>query len=212
MPVPTDPLEQHLQRLLACRACPGVQAPPVVGAVPGAQVVLVGQAPGPRERDAGRPFVFTAGTTLFRWFGRLGVTEEEFRARVYMAAVIRCFPGKMPSGQGDRAPSRTEMETCGAFLAEELSLLRPQLVVPVGRLAIARFLPKRRLDEVVGQVFEWAHLGAPLRVLPLPHPSGLSRWIQGEPGHSLLHQALTLLSGEPAWREAFPHSQTPRRP
>src|SRR3954453_8216359 len=97
--------DQHLAALAACRLCPNVLGSPVVGAVANARVMLVGQAPGPREMEQGRPFAFTAGRRLFSWLERIGVSEEEFRAGVHMAAVIRCFPGRDPKAGGDRVPS-----------------------------------------------------------------------------------------------------------
>jgi uracil-DNA glycosylase len=208
----------YVEALRACRRCPGVQPPPVVGAVEGARILLVGQAPGPRERDEGRPFAWTAGTTLFRWLASIGAEEDAFRRRVYLAAAIRCFPGRNaprrgPSGggkaQGDRAPSRAEMANCRPHLEAELRRLRPALVLPVGRLAIAAFLPHRRLDEVVGRSFPLAHAalgGAPCTAVPLPHPSGLSAWHKTEPGRTLLAQALALVAAQPVWRATFPAS------
>lgn len=196
-------LEQHLKRLRACRRCPDVQGPPVVGPVPQSRLYLMGQAPGPKERDAGRPFVWTAGTTLFRWFSTLGVSEEMFRQRVYMGAVIRCFPGKLEGRQGDRRPSRTEISTCTDFHQREFALLRPELVILVGKMAIELFLPAKRLDEVVGRIFSLELAHGRLEMLPLPHPSGLNRWIQKDPGKSLLHQALDRLGAHPAWQAEF---------
>jgi uracil-DNA glycosylase len=197
-------LAAHLEQLRACRRCPDVFGPPVVGAVPGASILLVGQAPGPREREMGRPFVFTAGTTLFRWLASIGAEEEPFRRRVYMGAVIRCFPGKLPNGQGDRKPARGEVENCRSNLRTEIRLLRPALVLLVGKLAIEQFIPHRRLDEVVGRSFEREAEGHAFTAIPLPHPSGLSRWIQTEGGKALIGEALGRIAAHPAWRAAFP--------
>src|SRR5256885_12239757 len=96
--------EQHLQILNACRACPNVLGQPVTGAVFGARVMLVGQAPGPHEVEDRRPFAYTAGRRLFGWFAPFGISEETFRARIHICAVIRCFPGKDSKGGGDRVP------------------------------------------------------------------------------------------------------------
>src|SRR4029078_10972890 len=103
---------------------------PVVTGVPvESPVLLIGQAPGVREGPAGKPFAWTAGKTMFAWFAGLGLTEEDFRQRVYMAAVCRCFPGKAKGG-GDRVPSADEIQRCGRHLAREGESLRPRLVVP----------------------------------------------------------------------------------
>ena len=127
--------EEHLAALAVCRLCPNVLGSPVVGAVADARVLLVGQAPGPREMEQHRPFAFTAGRRLFSWFERLGVGEDEFRKHVYMAAVIRCFPGRDPKAGGDRVPAPDEIANCGAHLDREIALLAPRLVIAVGTLA-----------------------------------------------------------------------------
>jgi len=174
-----------------------------VGAVPGARILLLGQAPGPRERDEGRPFTWTAGTTLFRWLASIGAEEARFRQAVHMGAVIRCFPGKNAKGAGDRAPNRREIANCRCHWQAELRALRPALVLPVGRLAIAEFVPHRRLDEVVGRAFPVEAAGHTCTAVPLPHPSGLSAWHKTEPGRTLLARALALVAEQLVWRETF---------
>jgi uracil-DNA glycosylase len=178
--------------------------PVVLGRPVSSRLFLVGQAPGPREGTLGRPFAWTAGRTLFRWFGELGVDEETFRSRAYVAAVCRCFPGKAPSG-GDRVPDVTEATRCGAWMAREVRLLRPELVLPVGRLAIDIVLGQRgaRLEEVVGAVRRATLHGLEVDVVALPHPSGLSSWWKVEPGRTLLARALRVLAEHPAWRRTF---------
>jgi uracil-DNA glycosylase len=203
MPTPSAAWSAHIEAVLGCRKCPGVQPPPVLGAVPGAGVYLMGQAPGPKEMAQGRPFVFTAGTTLFRWFASIGVPEEEFRAKVYMAAVIRCFPGKLAGKQGDRKPSRAEIAQCRPHQDAEVRMLRPGLVLPVGKLAIEQFLPPSPLDAVVGRVFPLVREGHPFDAIPLPHPSGLSRWIQTPEGKARIRAALELIRRHPAWVATF---------
>src|SRR5688572_9226479 len=106
--------ERHLELLYACRACPNVEGQPVTGAVPGARVMIVGQAPGAREVVDRRPFAYTAGRKLFSWFGRLGLSEDEVRQSVHIAAVIRCFPGKDLKSGGDRVPTPVEIANCAA--------------------------------------------------------------------------------------------------
>lgn len=176
---------------------PVVTGPPVLS-----PVVQIGQAPGQREGEFGRPFAWTAGKTLFGWYGRIGADEASVRERVYMAAVCRCFPGKNPRG-GDRVPDPGEIESCTAWLDAEIELLRPQLLIPVGRLAIERLLPLVRLSDVVGLSHRIERAGRPLDVIPLPHPSGVSTWHRVEPGLSLLDEALGLIRAHPAWRQAM---------
>src|SRR5215218_6194858 len=131
----------HLDALFACRACPNVLGQPVTGFVEKARVMLVGQAPGPREMELRRPFAYTAGKRLFSWFAEYcGIGEEEFRSRVYIGAMIRCFPGRDPKAGGDRVPDATEIANCAVHLDRELALLRPRLIIAVGTLASKNLL------------------------------------------------------------------------
>ena len=174
--------------------------PPVVTGQPVAsRVLLVGQAPGPKEGEMGRPFAWTAGKTLFRWFAGIGLQEQDFRKRVYMAAVCRCFPGKNPKG-GDRVPSEREIQNCSGWLDAEIALLRPKLIIPVGKLAIAQFMEVGRLVDVIGHEFELDENGDLIDVIPLPHPSGASTWHRTQPGIGLLNESLPLIERHPAWR------------
>lgn len=199
-------LDAHLTEVRGCRKCPTVEPPPVAAApargwLP--RLILVGQAPGPREVGAQRPFAFTAGTRLFSWFERLGVPEEELRARIYIAAVIRCFPGRAPQG-GDRVPAPLEIANCAPYLEREIDLLRPATIVPVGQLAIAKFLPKPApLDERVGKVFQGERGDARFDVIPLPHPSGRSTWLVKKENQERLERALAAIAASLGWVETF---------
>jgi len=175
-----------------------MQSTPVIGNPVVSKVLLVGQAPGPKEPDIGRPFAWTAGKMLFKWFETIGLDEAAFRGRVYMAAVCRCFPGKRPTG-GDRVPDPDEVANCAPWLDAELALMRPALVIPVGKLAIQRFMPVGKLDEVVGVIHRARSAGITFDLAPLPHPSGASTWQYTEPGKTLLRQALALIDAHPAW-------------
>jgi uracil-DNA glycosylase len=193
-------LIQHQADLKACRLCPKMNAPPVLGQPVVSPLLLVGQAPGDKEPKLARPFAWTAGKTLFKWFASIGLDEPTFRQRAYMAAVCRCFPGKRPRG-GDRVPDDDEIATCSRWLKREFELLQPQLLVPVGKLAIAQFLPFQRLTEVIGELHRVEWQGATVEVLPLPHPSGASTWHRTDPGRQLLEQALQRLAVHPAWQQ-----------
>jgi uracil-DNA glycosylase len=180
-----------------------MQPPPVSGGAVLSRVLLIGQAPGAREPVLGRPFAWTAGKRLFSWFQQwTGVTEQMFRSHVYMAAVCRCFPGRNPTG-GDRVPNPAEVENCSHWLRQEILLLKPDLVIPVGRLAIERFIPCPRMDEVIGLVFPSGLYGRDFDLIPLPHPSGASPWPRIEPGKTLLGRAMTLIARHPAFVAAF---------
>lgn len=190
-----------MARLRECRLCPQMQGPVVTGRPVLSPVMLIGQAPGTREGPAGKPFAWTAGKTMFGWFAEQGVDEETFRSRVYMAAVCRCFPGKDPKGSGDRVPAPDEVARCGAHLAAEVAILRPRLVIPVGKLAIAQILPDAaQLVDVVGTKHRVTFHGVETDVVPLPHPSGASTWHRVEPGKTLLAKALATLGKHEAWK------------
>jgi uracil-DNA glycosylase len=192
-------LQDHQEALRACRTCAQMIGPVVTGRPVASPILLVGQAPGEREGELGRPFAWTAGKTLFKWFESIGLAEEEFRRRVYMAAVCRCFPGKQARG-GDRVPNPQEIGNCGRWLDAELQLLQPQLLIPVGKLAIAQFLAVDKLKEVIGRQFRLERQGVEFDCIPLPHPSGASTWHRMEPGKTLLARALAMLAEHPSWR------------
>lgn len=194
-------LESHVVRLLECKLCPAMLKPVVSGGPVVSGVMLVGQAPGDKEPVMGRPFAWTAGKTLFKWFNEAaGMTEAEFRNSIYMAAVCRCFPGKKTTG-GDRVPSPDEIKNCSSWLRKEIEILKPRLILPVGKLAIEQFLPLQKLDMMVGRQFEVDYAGHKLDVIPLPHPSGASPWHRMEPGKTLLKKALALAVSHPAFLE-----------
>lgn len=191
-------IKSHLAALVACRRCPRMIPPPVAGRPVTGKIILVGQAPGDKEPKLGRPFAWTAGKTLFKWFAEtLAWSEDEVRDRIYFAAVCRCFPGKRPEG-GDRVPAPDEIANCSMWLAREFELLRPALVLPVGKLAISQFLPAAPLNDTIGRSFRISYRGHAADCIPLPHPSGASPWHRMEPGRTLLHRALALVAAHPA--------------
>jgi uracil-DNA glycosylase len=193
-------IEKHFVALRACERCPRMIKPVVHGRPVASKVLLVGQAPGDKEPKLGRPFAWTAGKTLFKWFHEgLGWSEDEVRDRIYFAAVCRCFPGKRPEG-GDRVPAPDEIANCSEWLEREFKLLQPQLVIPVGKLAIAQFLGERPLVETIGKKFKITYRGHVVDCIPLPHPSGASPWHRMEPGKTLLKGALALIARHPAVR------------
>jgi uracil-DNA glycosylase len=170
------------------------------------RILLVGQAPGPVEVDQTRPFAGRAGRELMRWMQRAGFAgEDEVRRRVYMTAMTTCFPGKRVDGSGDRRPNAQEVALCAPWLDALLTLLQPRLILTIGSLALERFLPGRRLDDAVGGAFTAAGAGitGPPRtepvILPLPHPSGQSRWLNDHARRVLLERALTELQRLSAW-------------
>lgn len=190
-------LARHVKELRECRQCPAMHKPVVSCGPVVSRVILLGQAPGDKEPILGRPFAWTAGKTLFKWF-EPRLTEAQFRSSIYMAAVCRCFPGKRREG-GDRVPSPDEVQRCNVWLVREFEILKPELVIPVGKLAVNQFLAGERLDQMVGRQFRVKANQREFDLIPLPHPSGASPWHRVEPGKSLLVQALELILNHPAF-------------
>jgi len=193
-------IKRHQTALKKCQICPDMFGPPVSGNIIISPIMLIGQAPGDKEILIPKPFAWTAGKTLFKWFKQLGVTEDEFRQLIYMAAVCRCFPGKKPRG-GDRVPSLSEIKSCQHWMRREFELLQPKLIIPVGKLAISQFIEVKRLTEVIGQVHQININEEQVDFIPLPHPSGASTWHITEPGKTLLQDALKLIKNHPVWKQ-----------
>jgi uracil-DNA glycosylase len=190
-------LAQHVALLRQCRRCPRMIPPPVSGGPIVSKIMLIGQAPGVKEPVLGKPFAWTAGRTLFGWFQQFcAMSEEQIRATIYFAAVCRCFPGKTAAG-GDRVPAPDEIRNCSSWMNDEIDLLQPDLVIPVGKLAIAQFLPFEKLDEVVGKTFRIDGKRRRFDLIPLPHPSGASPWHRIPPGLSLLQKAMRRIACHP---------------
>ena len=202
----TGELDRHRRALRECRRCGYAgNVAPIVSLARSPKMMLVGQAPGRVEAEGGAPFSGRAGRTLFSWFSSVGLNENAVRSRIYIAAVTRCFPGSSPGGRGDRVPSPAERDRCAPWLASEFRIIRPRVIIPVGRIAIDVFLGPRPLNEVIGRehpIDRRASLPSlevlgtrrvPAVVIPLPHPSGASSWIHA-PGHrALLHRAMALV-------------------
>jgi uracil-DNA glycosylase family 4 len=181
-------------RLHACRLClqAGYEIFPraIFSGGVTARLMIVGQAPGITEKEAGRPFNAGSGTRLFQWLAQAGIEQGWFRRTQYMTSVTKCYPGRGKSGSGDRVPSSAEQSLCRPYLDAEISLVNPDIILPVGRLAINLFYPGNlALEQVIGTQKQvdgrW--------VIPLPHPSGASRWHQSEANRRLVEQALDLL-------------------
>lgn len=191
------------ERLRKCRKCPDVCGPPVHGPSMSTEILIIGQAPGVHEGRIGKPFAHTAGKTLFKWFNQAtGADEETIRDMIYFSAVTRCFPGKSETGSGDRPPSPKEIENCREHLIGEVQALKPKLIFAIGRYAIGEVLKNQgftkstTLNDVVGKKFFVNFHGVKATVIPLPHPSGVSRWPLVEPGKTKLAKALKLITAE----------------
>lgn len=199
----------------ACRRCADAgyipRAHPVFSGHAGQHILLVGQAPGPVEQDQSRPFAGRSGRQLMRWLVRAGLRDEaDVRDRIYMTAMTTCFPGRRPDGAGDRRPSSAEVVLCAPWLDSVIALLAPRLIIPIGSLSLERFLPGRRLDDVIGSAYAAGGtvlVGTPHDepvLLPLPHPSGQSRWLNDPARVLLLDKALLRLAALVDWAESAP--------
>jgi len=188
------------QRILNCRLCQEhgyiPQASPLVSGRADDRLMVIGQAPGHRSVTAGRSFSGPGGSILQRWLERAGFPPGYLHSQTYLSSLTHCDPGRNPRGDGDRRPSPAELALCRPHLEAELRILQPQVVLLVGSMAIEAFCGKARLQEIVGTAR--THQG--MHLLPLPHPSGVSRWLLSPQHQILLTQALTLLA---EWRVRY---------
>ena len=168
----------------------------VVGGSRPSRLMLIGQAPSLAGAEQDRPFAWRDGRPrpkLWDWLEEAGWPEAEFRATAYMTAVTKCYPGPARSGQGDRRPTAVEVRLCAPYLDRELALVDPDLIILLGAAAVERILGKVRLDDVIGQPLEREIAGRTRILLPLPHPSGVSRWHNDPANQARLHAALATL-------------------
>jgi uracil-DNA glycosylase len=196
-------LEVVQSDIVACTLC--VEAGFIPAALPifhghaGQRLMIVGQAPGPTAGERPLPFTGASGRTLQAWLARAGFPEGSLHRLFYLTSLTKCFPGPATGrgGKGDRPPSAAEIALCARHLDREIALVRPDIVVSLGRLAAERLDPTARgarLVDLVGTVRPTTRAGHAFPLLPLPHPSGVSRWLN-EPAHrARLEAALTLLS------------------
>jgi len=185
------------REMRACRQCLDAGFHIVPGAVfsgpQSGRIMVVGQAPGIRETEIARPFSGPSGKRLFDWFSQAGWEEQNFRRNQYITAITKCFPGKGAGGRGDRVPTRGERELCRPFLERELALVAPDVIVPVGGVAIETFLGRGPLTARVGRCFEKDGR----LVIPLPHPSGASLWLNRPENRLLVGDAIQQLRDLP---------------
>jgi uracil-DNA glycosylase family 4 len=195
-----EAIKELQQRIRSCRLCEEhgyiPKAQPLVSGRPDDRIMVVGQAPGHRSIAKGRSFSGPGGTILQKWLEQAGFPPGYLHSHIYLSSLTRCDPGRNSRSDGDRRPSPSEIALCKPFLDTEIQLLEPRVILLVGTMAIETFLGKVKLDEVIGTYQK--HEG--MLFLPLPHPSGVSRWLN-DPEHLKLHQrALEILA---TWREAY---------
>lgn len=151
--------------------------------------MIIGQAPGAVELTTGSPFSGRAGAEIRRWLARAGIDEDHLP---YRTSITKCFPGKAKSGEGDRKPSPPEIAHCAPWLVQELALMRPRVVLLVGQLAIERLWGKVALHDAVGKI----RRDGDRVLIPFPHPSGASRWLNRPDHRALLERAIRILGRE----------------
>lgn len=176
-------LETLHEEIRDCRKCfPEGGNRPVVSPIVRSKAVVIGQAPSLTDSRTGRPFSGPGGKRLMDWMRRAGLDESD----IYFSALTKCYPGRSPSGKGDRTPNRIELANCRPHLSAELDSLKPRLILLVGGMAIREFLDNRPLKEVVGKVFPLFNSWA----VPLPHCSGASLWLNDSHHQALLERAI----------------------
>jgi uracil-DNA glycosylase len=190
-----------LARVAVCRACQEAgllaEARPITAEPRGARVMVIGQAPGPVTHREGIHFAGPAGKALAGWLEAAGFEPGDahkwpYLSQAWLTSLTRCFPGPSASGNGDRAPSAREIALCRPFLEEEIAAVDPDVLILVGAMAIRAFLGPKKLDDVVGQRFEWNGRA----VIPFPHSSGVSRWGNRPENRAKIAQAVALLRRE----------------
>jgi uracil-DNA glycosylase len=192
-----DKLINTQAEMKSCRLCLEagfeIYPPAVFSGNSGAEFMTIGQAPGITEQQAQRPFNAGSGTRLFGWLSQAGIEEDWFRRTQYMTSVTKCYPGRQPSGSGDRVPGKIEQELCRPYLDQEIELVNPRVIIPIGRLAINLFYPKNvKLQEIIGTWIE----NDGRKVIPLPHSSGASRWHQIKENRLLIEKAILLIKDQ----------------
>ncbi|BDI28112.1 hypothetical protein CCAX7_001630 [Capsulimonas corticalis] len=157
-----------------------------------APVMVIGQAPGLSDLRGARMYLGPAARKLFGWLTEAGFAPEDIGKVVYMTALTKCFPGRLPGKSTDRAPSPRELRNCRPWLDAQMALVQPKLIILFGKMAIDKFLPRMLLTEAIGHAFP-----APgVTYVPLPHSSGASTWLNDAGNRALLAEAIERIREE----------------
>lgn len=194
-------LEAYQQRMATCTRCVAAgylaEANPVFHGYASQRVMIVGQAPGSRAHVTGIPWSGRSGEILRGWLEGAGFPAKKWRETWYLTSLTKCFPGKATQGKGDRAPSRAEIALCNDHLEMEMALVRPEIIVTLGKMAASRIIPganRRALADLVGTVADVELAHGMTIVIPLPHPSGVSRWLNDPANRARVDDGLALLA------------------
>jgi len=168
----TDSLEQIAAEVRACQRCPLGRGRK--NAVPGegpadARIMFIGEGPGFHEDQQGRPFVGASGKYLEKLLAEIGLTRHD----VFIANVIKCRP------PGNRDPKPAELEACRGYLDRQIALIKPSIIVTLGRFSMARYFPGQSISRIHGRAKRVGHVF----YFPMFHPAAALR--------------------NPAWRQAM---------
>jgi uracil-DNA glycosylase len=198
-------LKRLHQEIAACTRCVAggfiPAALPIFRGHARQRLMIVGQAPGPTAGERPLPYTGATGKTLQGWLERAGFPPGSLHELFYLTSLTKCFPGKAigSAGKGDRPPSAAEIALCAGHLDREIALVQPEIVVSLGRLAAERLDPTARrlpLAALVGTARRAERAGHPFTLIPLPHPSGVSRWLNDPIHQARLAAGLALLRRE----------------
>jgi len=129
---------------------------------PAAKVMFIGEGPGQKEDEQGKPFVGQAGQLLSQLLAEVGLSRE----KVFIANVLKCRP------PGNRDPLPEEVEACWPWLKRQIEIINPDLVILLGRFATERFLPGMKISAVRGKVLRRNIPGIGIKVfMPTYHPA-----------------------------------------
>jgi uracil-DNA glycosylase family 4 len=188
------------QRIRSCRLCQEhgyiPVAHPIVSGRADDRIFVIGQAPGHRSVARDIPFSGPGGRILQKWLEQAGFPPGYLHEYTYLSSLTHCDPGKNPRGNGDRRPSPAEVALCRPHLEAELNIVRPKVVLLIGTMAIETLLGKAKLEDIIGTSQERNGM----LFLPLPHPSGVSRWLNDSEHQQLLQKALAILAD---WRQTY---------
>jgi DNA polymerase len=156
-------LHEKIKKCSLCRLCElgATQAVPGDGNF-SSEILFIGEAPGRDEDIQGKPFVGAAGKFLNTMLGEIGLKRED----IFITNVVKHRPPE------NRDPLPDEIEACWPYLEEQVRLIKPKLIVTLGRHAMGRFLPGLKISEVHGQAKRTKGIWSEKQVfMPMYHPA-----------------------------------------
>jgi uracil-DNA glycosylase family 4 len=126
-----------------------------------ADIMFIGEAPGFREDQQGRPFIGPAGQLLEQLLGQIGMQRKD----VYITNMVKCRP------TDNRDPFPGEIQACSKYLDRQIEIVQPKVIVTLGRHSLARFFPKETISKARGR----ARNVGDITVFPVYHPAAALR-------------------------------------